>query len=35
LETEGLPYSMRKYALKRLEKRREAIVKELEKRERD
>lgn len=34
-ETEGLPYSMRKYALKRLEKRREAVVKELERRERD
>lgn len=34
-ETEELPYSMRKYALKRLEKRRETLVKELEKRERD
>jgi hypothetical protein len=34
-ETEGLSYSMRKYGLERLEKRREALVKELEKRERD
>lgn len=34
-ETEGLPYSMRKYALKQLEKQREALVKKLEKRERD
>lgn len=34
-ETEGLPYSMREYARERLEKRREALVKELEKRERD
>lgn len=33
-ETEGLPYSMREYALKRLEKRREELVKELEKQER-
>lgn len=35
METEGLPYSMRKYALKRLKERREELIKKLEKRERD
>ncbi len=34
-ETDGLSYSMRKYALERLEKRRKALVEKLEKRERD
>lgn len=35
METEGLPYSMRKYALKRLKERREALIKKLEGRKRD